>query len=174
MRRIPDQDHSAAMPLVEIDPLDCPKVELLIRLQDGEIRRDRRTEFSKAAPEAFEAPWKRVLETFPVNSSKTISATFAHRDQPEKASVPQENHHLDHPWRTCRYHAAPDQLLCIGGHGRGHRELARYTGGSVATSGTCNPGGKSNATYWAGGGFTILPHDSSARIYLGRRLRIRL
>src|SRR6516165_542079 len=55
MCSIPDQDHSAAVPLVELDPFNRPNDELFTTPQGSEIRRNRLAKSSKAASEAFEA-----------------------------------------------------------------------------------------------------------------------
>jgi len=115
MSSIPNQDHSAAVPLVELDPFNRPNDELFITLQGSEIRRSRLAESSKAASEAFEASRKGVLEAPPVDGSKTIGIALAHRDHPEKASLAHENHHVDHLSRACRYDAPPDHLPSIAG-----------------------------------------------------------
>jgi hypothetical protein len=53
MRSIPNQDHPAAIPHVELDPLNRPNVELLVTLQGSEIRWNRLSESNKTASEAF-------------------------------------------------------------------------------------------------------------------------
>src|SRR5260370_17375958 len=107
MRSIPNQDHSAAIPLVDLDPLDGPKMELLVRLQGSEIRRNRRAESNKTASEAFEASDEGIVEARPADRSKTISAALAHRGEPEKASLAHENHHVQYPSTACRHAASP-------------------------------------------------------------------
>ena len=52
MSSIPNQDHPAAVPLVELDPFNRPNDELFITLQGSEIRRSRLAKSSKAASEA--------------------------------------------------------------------------------------------------------------------------
>jgi hypothetical protein len=53
MRSIPNQDHPAAIPHVELDPLNRPNVELLVTLQGSEIGWNRLGESNKTASEAF-------------------------------------------------------------------------------------------------------------------------
>jgi len=53
MRSIPNQDHPAAIPHVELHPLNRPNVKLLVTLQGSEIRRNRLRESNKTASEAF-------------------------------------------------------------------------------------------------------------------------
>jgi hypothetical protein len=55
MSCIPNQDHPASVPLVDLDPFDRPNDELFIALQGSEIQRNRLAEASKAASEALEA-----------------------------------------------------------------------------------------------------------------------
>jgi hypothetical protein len=112
---VPNQHHAAAIPLVELDPFNRPNVDLFIRLQSGEIRRNRPAESHKAASEAFEASHERVLETVPVDGSKTIGVALAHWDHSEKASLAQENHYFDYPSRPCWYDAPPDHLPSVAG-----------------------------------------------------------
>jgi hypothetical protein len=115
MCSIPNQDHPATVPLVELDPFNRPNDELFIALQGSEIRRNRFAESSKAASEALEASHKGVLEAYPVDGSKTISVALTHGDHPEKASIAHENHHFDYASRAGRYDAPPDHLPSIAG-----------------------------------------------------------
>ena len=55
MSSIPNKNHPATIPLIELDPFNRPNVELLITLQGSEICRNRLAESSKAASEAIEA-----------------------------------------------------------------------------------------------------------------------
>jgi hypothetical protein len=55
MSSIPNKDHPAAVPLVELDPFNRPNDELFITPQGSEIRRNRLAKSSKAASEALEA-----------------------------------------------------------------------------------------------------------------------
>ena len=77
MGSVPDHYHSAAIPLVELDPFNRPEMELLIGLQGSEIRWNRCAESGKAASKAFEASRERVLEARPVDGSETIGTALA-------------------------------------------------------------------------------------------------
>ena len=70
MRRVPDQDDPAAIPLLDLDPFDRGNVELLVTLHSSEIGGHGRAEARKAASEALEPAWDWVLEALRVDASE--------------------------------------------------------------------------------------------------------
>jgi len=118
MRGIADQNHAAAMPFIERDPVDWAAMDLLVAFEGGEILLDDPAEIGKAAAQAVEPADRRLVSARFYDVAKAVGAVVAYRTQPEEAAFAEHKLQCAEALRTDGRDAASRHRAGIGGRNR--------------------------------------------------------
>jgi AraC-like DNA-binding protein len=113
MGGVADLHHTAAAPLVGLQPFDRPAVDLLVLVQTGEIFLHQPAKLCEAVAQASEPASHRILQPRPGHVAKTMGAPVANRAEPKKATVAEPKLQARQASRTDRGNAAPCQLSAV-------------------------------------------------------------
>src|SRR5262249_23471740 len=113
MRRVADESDAPNVPAIQLQPLDGPAVDLVIRLQAGQVVADRAPEFAEAGPETLQAARERVVDARPGHVAEAVGPAAADRAQTEETPVPQPELDGARLGRRHRRQAPPGHLSAV-------------------------------------------------------------
>jgi hypothetical protein len=89
MRGIADQNHAAAIPFIECDPVDRSAMDLLVPLERCEILLYDLAEIREPVAQTVKPAGHRLVSAGLFNVAKAVGASVAYRAEPKEAAVAQ-------------------------------------------------------------------------------------
>ena len=125
MRGVADEDDTADVPSVELQPLDGSAMDLLVGLETIQIVSDQPAESGEVITQTLASAIDRIMQARPRHVAEAIRTAVAHRAQAEETPIPEVELDTAGLLTPDRGQAPPGRLTAINRRRVAERQLAR-------------------------------------------------